>query len=1009
MSTIILAAIRKRKITFFGVFIVILYGLYSYHHIPKQEHPDITAPIAVIMTIYPGASPSDVEKLVTSKIEDAASEIEGRDYIRSWSRNSVSIVVLRLKVDRSFDVGAAWQDLRIELDNVESELPDGCYKTEIMTDLTETAGMLISLSGENYTYDQLVSFAEEFKKQLVDIDGITRFDIHGEQKKEIKVNVHFERLNQYGFSLEDIVTILKAQNMEIPSGKIEHEGFRINVSTTGIFESLKDVEDVIIDVSRETGAPVRLRDVADIRFGLEDTSYKILHNGKKSVLLAGYFEPSKNIVLIGKDVRKTLDRVKLKFPADLIVDEVTYQPTEVSSSVSSFMMNLLEGIVLVIIVVFIGMGFRNAIVVSSAVPISILMTFIVMGLLDMKIHRISTCALIMALGMLVDNAIVIADAIQVRIDRGLEKTKAALNGAMDSAIPVFTSTLTTVAAFLPLLMLPGPSGEFLVSIPKVVIIALSSSYVVAMIVTPAMGALFFKKSNREQTKSNHVRRFFEGLLRYGLARKKTTLAIALCIFGFALYILSITDLRFFPYADKDVAYVDITAEIFDIDKTEELTRKVEAFLKSQKEIVKYTTGIGNGIPKFFLTAKNTIQADNFGQILFRFDLARGNRFTSKEEMVVAFQNELDSTIYGGTATIQLLQIGDPMDAPIVVRVAGDDLERIEAVAEELSGEVSKIPGTINIRDDRAAKSYEFVVDVDGEVATSMGISKYDVQRQINIALYGSKASVYRKSGKEYDIVVKSDISSKEQLENLAIKSRVAGNKVLLKQIASVGLKAQIDDIKRYSRERALTLVADVKPGFSSPDIEDYIEKNIVPKLDSSGTSIIFDGERERIEMNFGNVGVTSLFAMIAVYLILLVQFNSFTKPFVILLTIPLSLVGSVLGMFIIGQALSFTALLGIASLIGIVVNNAILLIEFINKAKRKAKVSSDSACNDAVSRRFRPIMLSTVTTVVGLMPLIFAKSAMFSPMAIALASGLMASTFLTMVIIPVVYATIDRT
>lgn len=1007
MSSIVLAAVRNKKITLFGVLIAALYGFYSYHLIPKQEFPDIVAPIAVLITVYPGASPSDVEKLVTTKIEEAASEIEGRDFIRSWSRNSMSLVVLRLKVDRELDVDEAWRDLRIEMDNIESELPDGCFRTEIMTDLTETAGMLISLSGENYSYDQLVSFAEEFKRSLVNIDGITRFDIFGEQQKEIKVEVDHERLGQYGFSLEDIVTILKAQNLEIPSGRLENEGFKINVSTKGIFESIKDVENVIIDVSRETGAPVRLRDVANIRLGLEEDSFKILHNGQKAVLLAGYFEPSKNIVIIGKDVRKTLDEVKRRFPPDLIVDEVTYQPTEVHNSVSSFMTNLLEGVVLVIIVVFLGMGFRNALVVSSAVPISILLTFIVMGALEMKVHRISTCALIMALGMLVDNAIVIADAIQVRIDDGMERLKASFDGAVDSAIPVFTSTLTTVAAFFPLLMLPGPAGEFLVSIPKVIMIALTASYVVAMIVTPTMAALFFKKSKRRRNERNLVKRFFSGLLSWGLAKRKITIIAALGIFGFALYIMSLTDLRFFPNADKDVAYVDIRAETFDLDKVETLCKKVEAYLKAQKEIVKYTTAIGNGLPKFFLTAKNKIQSENFGQILFKFDLSQTNRFSSKEEMVLHFQNELDAQIYGGTATIELLQIGDPLDAPVVLRVGGENLEKIEHVTEQLRLEMAKIPGIINLQEDAPVKSYELVVDVDGEVATNMGISKYDVQRQINIALYGSKASVYRRSGKEFDIVVKSDIKTVEQLENFKIKSSVAGNKVLLKQIAKVGLGAQIDDIKRYQQERTITIVSNVKPGYSSPDIEDYIERKVLPRLDTQGIRLKFDGERERIKMNFGNVGVTSIFAMIAVYLILLVQFNSFTKPFVILLTIPLSLVGSVLGMFVIGQALSFTALLGIASLIGIVVNNAILLIEFIGRAKADDQ-STENACKDAVSRRFRPIMLSTVTTVVGLMPLIFAKSAMFSPMAISLASGLVAATFLTMVVIPVIYATFDR-
>lgn len=1005
MSSLIFAAIDKKKITLFSVLIIAVYGLYSYYVLPKQEHPDVTAPIALVTTIYPGASPGEVEELVTEKIEDALSEVDGHDFIKSWSRNSISIVVLRLVQNRTIDVDEAWNDLRVELAQIENQLPEGCRKPEIFTDLTETAGMLVSLSGGNYSYDQLVSFAEDFKKKLSRVNGITRFEITGAQEKEVKVEVEAQKLNQHSFSLEDIIVILKAQNLEIPSGKIKDGEFRINVSTSGNFESIKDIENVIIDVSTQTGAPVRLKDVARISMGLEEGTYKIRQNGKNAVLLAGYFEPSKNIVLIGKDVRRVLDEVKNRFPPDLIVDEVTYQPHEVEDAVGSFMSSLLQGILLVIIVVFLGMGFRNAIIVSMAIPISILMTFCAMNIMGLKIHQLSTCALIIALGMLVDNAIVIADAIQVRLDDGMDRIKAAFEGARDSATPVFTSTLTTVAAFFPLLMLPGPAGEFLQSIPLIVMISLSASYLVAMFVTPAMASVFFRKTERDTSKRQITRRLFTGLLAIGLKSRKTTLLVAFGMFCVALYILSITSLRFFPNADMDIFYVNIRAERFDLNKAESLTIEVENFLKQQKEIVSYTSAIGNGLPKFYLTAKNTVQSENFGQILARFDLERSKRFNTKEDLTLKFQNQLDSTISGGTATVKLLEIGDPVDAPIVMRISGTDYARIEEVSKALSAEVENIQGTINVTNDITNQSYEFAVDVNSDVATNMGISKYDIQRQINIALYGARASVYKKAGNEYNIVVKTDISSKEQLENLAIKSTIAGNKVLLKQFAKIGLKPQIEDIRRYDREKSIAVVSDVIPGYNSTQIEDYIESSVLPKMNLDGVEISFDGEREKITKNFGNVGVSSIFAIIAVYLILLIQFNSFTQPLVILLTIPLSLVGSVIGMFVVGQPLSFTALLGVASLIGIVVNNAILLIEFINRAQREGQDIIDS-CKDAVEKRFRPIMLTTVTTVMGLMPLLFSQSAMFTPMSIALVSGLIAATFLTMVIIPVVFAAI---
>jgi multidrug efflux pump len=301
-----------------------------------------------------------------------------------------------------------------------------------------------------------------------------------------------------------------------------------------------------------------------------------------------------------------------------------------------------------------------------------------------------------------------------------------------------------------------------------------------------------------------------------------------------------------------------------------------------------------------------------------------------------------------------------------------------------------------VADDALAKTLEFRVQVDDDVATALGITKYDIQRQINIALYGGQASVYRKAGREYEIWVQSDIDDVDRLLNLAIKSRVAGHKVLLKQIASVQLVPRVEQITRYQRERCF-----VAPGFSAPAIEAAVERELLPQLDLDGVSIAFDGEREKIRKNFGNVGVSSLVALVAVYLILLLQFNSFRQPLVILVTVPLSVIGSIIGLFVVGQSLSFTALLGMASLIGIVVNNAILLIDFINKALARG-VPITEACTEAVQRRLRPISQTTATTVVGLFPLALTDNPLFFPMSICLMFGLAVSTLLTMVVIPVV-------
>ncbi|KZL90456.1 efflux pump membrane transporter BepE [Clostridium magnum DSM 2767] len=362
---LIKAAIENKKITLFLVVIAIIGGFYCYHIIPKQESPDLSPPVAMITTIYPGASSSDIEELVTKKIEDKVEEIDGYDYVESFSKNSASIVILYLNNDANND--KAWRDLRDKVRDLKSELQEGCQDSEIDTKLAETAGMLISISGKNYSNEQLGTYAEDIKKELGTVDGISRFDINGKQDKQVKVEVQWNKINKYTISIEDVCSVLKAQNIDIPSGSLNLGTGKIKVTTPGTFTSLPDIENTIIGVSTTTGETVRIKDIAKVYMDYDDdTNYKFTNDGTSTVLLAGYFQDNKNIVLIGDDVRKKLDTLKKQLPSDLTIDEVTFQPKEVSNSVSFFMKNLREGVILVVITVLLGMGLRNSMVVSAS-------------------------------------------------------------------------------------------------------------------------------------------------------------------------------------------------------------------------------------------------------------------------------------------------------------------------------------------------------------------------------------------------------------------------------------------------------------------------------------------------------------------------------------------------------------------------------------------------------------------------------------------------------------------
>ncbi|RMD04797.1 efflux RND transporter permease subunit [Clostridium autoethanogenum] len=1001
---LIKAAIKNKKIVLFLVAIIIVSGFYCYSGISKQETPDVASPAAMITTVYPGASPSDIEKLVTKKVEQKAEEVDGCDYVQSYSESNASIVILYLNNDADED--KSWRDLRDKIKDLKSDLPSGCNDSEINTNLTETAGSIISISGNNYSYQQLGDYADDIKKELRDTEGVSRIDVKGKQDRQVKVDIDWNKINKYQISVADVCSVLKAQNVDIPSGSLNLVTGKIKVNTPGMFSSLHDIENTVVGVSSSTGEMVRIKDIAKVYMDYDDDStYKFTDNAQNAVLLAVYFQKNKNIIPIGNDIKKKLDTIKKGTPSDLKIDEVTFQPKDVSDSVSFFMKNLRDGIILVIITVLIGMGFRNAMVVSAVIPISICMTFAIMYALGIKVEQMSTTALIIALGILVDDAIVIGDVIQVGIDDGLPRNEAAFNGIKKLFVPVFTSTLIIVGAFLPLLSISGVVGKFLKSLPQVVIICVICSYLCALFVTPAMSSLFFRKS-KESKRQNPIRMMFENLLKYGLKHKKTIIGAALAVFAVALILIKTLGMQLFPYVDKNMIYIDVSNEkVADIKSTSKLVNQIEGILKRQKEVTAYTSAIGGGMPKFYVTLPTVAPADDTAQIMVKVDLKKTNRFKTRQELVEYVQNQIDNNISGGTATVKQLEEAMPIGAPIRLRLTGDNLDQIQQASEKIQQQLKNIPGTMNVRDDAAKKTYEYEVDIDENRASQLGLLKSDVLQQINIALKGYKASTYRKNGNEYDIMVKTNISSVGDLKNLYIESSVTKNKIPLYEVASVKLNSEIDKITHYKEDRTVTIYSDVKSGYNSVNIEKELQQKI-DGMSIDPVKVIYDGEKAQISKYFTSLGVAGVLILVIIYVLLFIQFKSFVQPLVIMCSLPLSLIGVSIGLHAFGMNLSLTAFMGIISLIGVVIRNAILLIEYINNG-REDGLSVDDACMFAVSQRFRPIILSSTATITALIPLAFSGSALFGPMSVAMMCGLLTATFLTFVVVPVVYSMVN--
>ncbi|WP_027076307.1 efflux RND transporter permease subunit [Maribacter antarcticus] len=1000
------APIKQSKITLFIAIAVAIVGFYFYNLLPKQENPDIAVPVAMITTIYPGASLTDIEQLITNPIENAVNEISGFDKVESYSFNSASIVVVSLTNDA--EVEKSWQELRRVINDIDNSIPKDAYKPYIDTKLIETAGMIISFSGENYNYEQLSAYAEVFQKQLSKVDGVTRFELIGKIPQEIEIKIDIAQLQKYPISIENVADIIKAQNVTFPAGAIKAENGQINVNITSPFGIVKDIENTILYTSTENGSSLRLKDLATVQIlESKDVKYKTKQNGKNAVLLAGFFKSGKNIIPIGKDVRQRIESTKQDFPDDLIIDEISFEPESIDKSISDFMMNLLQGIAFVMIVVFIALGLRNAIIVSVAIPLSILISFVAMWVFDLKVHQISTTALIIALGLLVDNAIVVVEAVQEHLNKGKDKLQAAYLGAEETAKPILSATLTTIAAFSPLLFLPGAAGDLLGAIPKIVIISLIASYFVSMLVIPALTVLFARKSKEKKARKNYLRMFFINFLDKALTYKKATLTISFVVLILAFISVRFLNEEYFPPADKQTLYIDISGESFSLENTENIVEKIEHILQQQPETKSFTSSIGKPLPRFYQLMEVNVQSLEYAQIKVDFDMDKSENFSNKKELAAYLQNQFNEKIIGASVQTRLLSLSGSGGGAVLLDISSDNIARNIEVAKMIRDTLRNLEGAYKIGTSISNAKYEYVADIDFNLAASLGLNQYDIQKQINLALMGSELTKYRKNGNEFPVNISGNISSISELENLGIVSSQTQQKILLKQIADIKIEKKYPVIRHHNKERNISVFCDAKEGYSPSEIADKIEFEILPKLDTTGTDITFNGEREASKKDSGNMGFAALAAIFLVYIILMIEFNSFAQPFVILLTLPLAFIGSIAGLLVTGQPFSFTAILGIASLIGIVVNDAILLITFINRAKDQG-MSIIEASRDSSNQRFIPIMVTTATTVMALIPLSLSGNEMFVPLAVALMFGLIVATILTLVVIPVLFTVLIK-
>ncbi|MCK5130038.1 MAG: efflux RND transporter permease subunit, partial [Clostridiales bacterium] len=674
MKTLLKKLINNRKITLLFVAVIVITGVFSYYISPKQESPDFSVPYAFITTVYPGANQEDVDTYITSKIEERLKRIDGYNTSNSYSSSNLSLVIMELDVNADRD--EAFDQLQEHMTALQSELPEQALKIDINTNITNETEVILSLSSDNYTHEELNVYASELSRDLSNIAGVNKFETKGHINQEVIIEVDQEKLSLLGISLNDVVNIVKFNNIDIPMGKIGDGNEKISIEVDETYKNIEDIEDTIVGFNNQTNTMITLKDVSEIYSAQKANDTYYIVDNSNTVLVVGYFDEQQNILLVGDDIRQEIEQFEKELPSDIQIKELLFQPEEVEDSIGVFMQNLLISVILVILVVLIGMGFRNAIIVSVSIPLSILIAFSMMRVFNIVIHQISIAALIISLGMLVDNAIVISDSIQGYIDDGNKKLKACIDGTREVAVPVLTSTLTTIAAFAPFLFLTSIAGDYIKALPQIVIVTLAASYLVAVLIIPVFAFIFFKPK-KKSNKKFPVKKAFLKILKKGMKAKWVVvliIVIALVVTGYLAYDI---DKIFFPTSDKDIIYIDITNNSSDnIDSTANIAGEVSIILENEECIEYYVTAIGGGVPRFNRILLIYSARADVSQIMIRVNLDESS-YDTNGELVDHLQRRIDERNLDAKIAVKQLMYAFPTDKDIEVRVVGDDINIVK--------------------------------------------------------------------------------------------------------------------------------------------------------------------------------------------------------------------------------------------------------------------------------------------------------------------------------------------
>lgn len=998
-------ALKHRSFTGFVMALLLLGGIFAYFSLEQREDPKFTFRVMVIKTLYPGATALEVENQVTDRLEKKLQELPYLDYLRSYSKPGESVIFVTPREDISASqIASLWYQVRKKIADIQITLPAGVIGPFFNDEFGDTYSLLYAFSGEGFNYAELKEVVDSARQQLLRVKNVEKVDLIGVQDEKIYVEFSDKKLAELGLDVATVAQTLQTQNAMTPAGTLITAQQNLPIRLTGSFDSVETVANLPVRIE---GRTFKVSDFAKVSRGyLDPAEFKMRFNGKDVIGLGVTMNQNGDVLALGKLLETAMTQIEGNLPIGVDVEKVADQSKVVHTAIGEFLRTFWEALAAVLLVSFLSLGMRAGSVVALTVPIVLAGTLLCMLLFGLEIHRISLGALILALGLLVDDAMIAIEMMAQKLEQGWDRMRAATYAYKVTAFPMLTGTLITVAGFLPVGLAKSSAGEYTVAIFQVVGISLLLSWIGAVVFTPYLGYLMLKvKAKTDPSAHDHFDSPFYNRLRiwvnYCLQYRKTVIFATVLLFGAGVVTLTKVPQQFFPLSNRPELIVDLwLPEGSAFAQTEAVAKRMESVFAQDKEIASYASYIGGGTPRFFLLIVQQLTNSNLAEFVL---VTKDN--VARERVMQRLRQTLASDFPEVRGRVMRLNVGPPMDYPLVFRVLGEEAGKVRSIAEQVAKIVQENPHTVDVNDDWHERIPSVRLVLDQDKARALGVSTSSLSQALQAHYTGIPVGQFREEDKLIDIVWRAQQPLRIGLDKLPDVNvpTYQGKSASLSQLVST--ETVFEDGVRWRRNRfpAISVRADVVEGMLAPDVA----AQITPKLDELQKSVPvgYYIETGAAKEDSGTAQKSILIwiplVVVVTLILLMMQLQNLSRTFLVFITAPLGVIGAAFALMLFGAPFGFVALLGVIALAGMIMRNSVILIDQIEQDE-KTGLDAWTAIVESTVRRFRPILLTAAAAILAMIPL--SRNDFFGPQAIAIMGGLTVATVLTVFFLPALYA-----